>query len=398
MVAGQGERGQEQDSALEPVLDAIHEQVSEHVETWFPDRRPGAVSLHILSNRPRCVLVTVHLDEDPTPVALAKIRRDSTTPQAGDEPTAATSRPRLRFDVVPATEMTRLEYDGLREIAGMFPADDPGFAAIRPLAHLQADATIVMGYVQAPTLRRLVLAESRLHAWRRRGDTGPWTDAAYGCRLAGGWLRKYQQAMPRDSLPVRQGRREDVVAQFGAYDDFLSSALRRRWSGDLARAGAELARSVLPETLPGVVGHGDFAPRNMFVDHGRLVVFDPMPRWVVPAYEDVCRFVVGLRLLGQQVHSHGLAYATTAMDRYERETLEGFLGGPDGGDGSAVGVTEAAVRCYQLLILLDKWSALLDTPGQGLGTRAVSTSVRLASGFIEAEGRRVLALAEHAAR
>ena len=36
------------------------------------------------------------------------------------------------------------------------------------------------------------------------------------------------------------------------------------------------------------VGHGDYAPRNLFVDRsGRVTVIDPMPRWVVPRVEDI---------------------------------------------------------------------------------------------------------------
>ena len=105
--------------------------------------------------------------------------------------------------------------------------------------------------------------------------------------------------MPHDGLPVRQGRREDVIAMFHAYDEFLGRRLGPRRVGDLARRAAELAASALPEETPLAVGHGDYAPRNVFVGQdGSLMVFDPMPRWAQPRLEDVCRFLVGLRSAG----------------------------------------------------------------------------------------------------
>ena len=360
---------------LAATLATVRDHVVDRRPDWFPDRAEAEVGLEVLSDRARCVLVTVHLDGDPRPVALAKIRRDVSSPP-GDA-----DRPRLRSDVVAAAEMTVLEFEGLRAIAAT--ADqDPAFGAVEPLALLADEATLVMRFVSAPTLRDVVVGESRLR--RRRTDVA--MSATTGCEVAGRWLRSFQQRMPAGHLPVRQGSRDDVVAMFGRYGDFLADTASGSGWKTIARRGAELADLVLPVELPLAVGHGDFAPRNMFVDGERLSIFDPMPRWQVPTYEDVCRFVVGLRLLGEQVHTHGKAFDRGRLDALEGAVVDGYVGADD--------ELRAPLRCYQLLILLDKWSALRSARGSGLTARLTHRSTGWATGFVRSEAERAIALVE----
>jgi hypothetical protein len=369
------------DRSLAPLLGTVREYAAEHAPEWFPDR-PGAggrIDLRVLSDRARCLLLAARLDDDSQPSIIVKVRRDAATERDGQYG----SRPRLRSDVLPAADMSALEYAGLRAIAAGFGSDDPDFAAVRPLAHLPEQATIMMSFVAAPTLRHVILEQSRLRrAVRSRTPSRP---AAYSCGLVGRWLRKFQGFTSTTVVPVQQGTRNDVVDQLFAYGRYLEAQPGGGGAADLADRAADLAGRVLPEVLPLALGHGDFAPRNMFVDRGRLVVFDPMPRWAVPAYDDVCRFLVGVRLLGEQVHTHGVAFSRATMNVWEDETISGFLGGDEH--------ERAALRCYQLMILLDKWSALVDAPVHGLQGRVTRRSLQLASGFIRAEAERVLALA-----
>ncbi len=371
------------EGALSSALAALRARVGDQRQDWFPDRGTSAYDLRVLSARPRCVLVGIYLDGESRPSALAKIRRDV---PADSQPSPESGRPRLRSDVVSASDMTRFEYDGLRAIADTSP-QAPGLGAIRPLDVLPGEATLVMTYVEAPTLRQLVLAESRLRS--RPGRARP-RDAAHGCELAGRWLRNFQREIPGHELPARQSTRAEIVAQFHSYADFLTASNASRGWGTIARHGAQLAERVLPEALPLAVGHGDFAPRNMFLDRGRLVVFDPMPRWRVPVYEDLSRFVVGLRLLGEQVHSHGWAFDAATMDHFESSAVDGYLGT----DPECI----AALRCYQLLITLDKWTALLSSGGRGWAGWTVHRSVLLAGRFALSEASRVVGLVEDATR
>ncbi len=376
---------QRHDTFVQSSIELIRSRVEEHADVWFPGRETArTVDVRILSDRPRCLLLTARLGGAPGPVVLAKVRRE------GADLVRTSPRPRLRSDAVTAAQLTTLEYAGLRTIADVFGAAQTSFSVVRPLDHREGETTLLMGFVHAPTLRRVLLGTSRLS--RQRGSVAP-IDPVSACRLAGEWLRTFQAAAPVGTAPPRQTRRDDVVQQFHAYDAFLRPLVGDRALGRLAERGAALAGAVLPERLPLALGHGDFAPRNMFVDHGRLAVFDPMPRWSVPVYEDLCRFLVGVRLLGIQVHSHGLAFSAGTIASWEEAAIRGYLG-EDRSDPAQL----AAIRCYEVLLLLDKWSALVDAKGTGWRSKVEQTSLRLAAGYVRGQATQVVRATEGAAR
>lgn len=362
---------------------AIEERVCARAQAWFPElgAAPQA-ALSLLSARPRCSLYVVHLvGDDSTRRVLAKVRRGE--PDHGRAPTRP-PRPRLRTVSAGVGELTELEYEGLARIHGWVEAGHSSFRAVRPLDHLPAESVVIMDYVTAPTLRQAFIDESRLAVVRRSPRRGAPPSA---WRNAGAWLRGFHDLSDGRARPARQSRRPEVVERFHAYGDFLTERLGPHPVGDLAGVGARLASELLPERLTLCVGHGDYVPRNMFVDTtGRVTVFDPMPRWRVPVLEDVCRFVVGMRLSGLQVNSHGAAYGRRGLDRREDMFLSGYFGADQ--------VPYAQVRCYQLLILLDKWSALVDSAvgRSGRLARARAALMRPANAYASREARRLVAL------
>jgi hypothetical protein len=369
------------------VEEAICARVAERATEWFPDVGTAAsVRLHRLAERPRALVYAVAVGDDPSPRVLAKVRRDW---PAGPGALPAGGRPRLTTDFLPAAEQTDLEYHGLTAIAAMIGGSDPDFAAVRPLDHLVAEKTILMDFVRARTLRTVMVRGSRISPQRWLPGGRPPSDV---WRRSGAWLRIFQQHMRADGLSARQQHRDEVVALFSAFGEFLERRLGREAVGDVPRLGAKLAADVLPPELPLTVGHGDYAPRNVFLqDDGRLAVFDPLPRWLVPRFEDLCRFLVGLRLQGLPLHTRGLADGTRELDRREREMIEGFSDGEQ--------LPMAQLRCYQLLITLDKWSTHVEAMGASRSDpvqRIRDRSVKHASGYVRAEGRRLLALAEGA--
>lgn len=365
------------------VAEAIRRRVTEHAATWFPDvGAEPTVRLHRLAERPRALLYAVALGDDPTPRVLAKVRRD--WPVTGTPSAAA--RPRLTTNFLAAAEQTELEYRGLTAIAAMVDGSDGAFAAVRPLDHLVAENALLMNYVNAQTLRDVMIRGSRFSPdrWRASGryPSDVW-------RRCGAWLCLFQEHMPREGLPARQQRRDDVVALFHAFGQYLERRLGARAVGDVAQRGAELATDVLPEQLPMAVGHGDFAPRNVFVLRDRrIAVFDPLPRWLVPRFEDLCRFLVGLRLQGLPLHTHGLADGARELARREEDMIEGYRGGE--------ALDMAQLRCLQLLITLDKWSTHVQAMGGrrfDVVHRARDASLRFASTYVRTEAERLLAMA-----
>jgi hypothetical protein len=354
--------------AVGRVVETLAQRIAPHTHEWFPGQPHSGAEVRVLADRPTCVLLTVHLDGAEVPAALAKLRRDS-----ADRP-AAGGRPRLRKEPATAEQLTLLEWAGLVAIEGAC-GDVAGLGVVRPLLLMPDEAGLVMSFVDAPTLRTTVLHLSRLRPTRGRLD-----EAVAGCALAGRWLRTYQERSMTSDRPVRQGTREEVVEQLRAYGAFLDSPPWRR----MAAAGAELVARLLPRDLPLAVGHGDFAPRNMLARDGQLTVIDPLPRWQVPAYDDLCRFLVGIRLIGEQVHTHGLAFSSDTLEALDEAAVAAYLG-PD--------ADRAPLRAYQLLILMDKWTAMLDNPRRDLSGRLARRSATLADHRVRAEAERLLDLA-----
>ena len=365
----------------------ITEHVADQAERWYPDLAgPVRVDLRTLSDRPSCSLYVVRVRSGGGDHrVLAKVRRAAAG--AGTDRPVRAARPRLRTDVAGTEELTTHEHAGLQAMVGIAAKSPETFGAVRPLGRLPGKAALLMDYVDARTLRDALHAESRLvPPWLPRLGGGAAPNSTWG--NAGTWLRTFHDEMPGESVPARQETRDCVAERFDAYDAFLTERLGRRLVGQTASRGAALAAQVLPPWLPLAVGHGDFAARNMFIDErGRVAVFDPMPRWRVPRYEDLCRFLVGLRLLGLQVHTRGAAYGAAELARREEAVLRGYFGPGE--------IPRDEVRCYQLLIVLDKWSALVDSAGSGHGpvSRARAAGQRVANTYIRDEAMRLLNLA-----
>ncbi|MBA3232552.1 MAG: phosphotransferase [Propionibacteriales bacterium] len=379
-----GETVDGDDARAEPriVEVAINKWLADGGQHLFPARGgTSTITLRALSVRPQCALYVGTVGGGSgVSTLVAKVRGHGPS-WRGD--LQSRGRPRLRRGSATASELTTLEYGGLRNIYTTFGMSHPEFGVVRPLGHLVEESTILMDYVEASTLREVFMAESRLRLSSRSALRTEATRDVW--RRAGAWLRMFHQSTSEQSAPASQSNRQDVIDLFHAYHDFLSTRLGTRAVGDIARRGAVLAASVLPEQLPLVVGHGDYAPRNMFVSsRGRLSVFDPMPRWKIPCYEDVCRFLVALRLLGLQVHTHGAAYSQHELERRESDVIAAYFA-PDAAPLDQL-------RCYQLLILLDKWSAVIDSSNQGWRPRLQTASMRLASGYLRRQAQRLIEL------
>ena len=369
---------------MDDAVQAVVERVRVEAPHWFPGTPPNPdVHLHPLGARRRSRLYAVSLgDAAAPPVMVAKLRNENTAVAGGP---GRSRRPTLAAATVGEAELTECEFAALRQLETVFAGDDPRFGAVRTLAHLPAHHTILMGLAPGLPLRDLLTRWSRLRPGRRREDPAP--DAVF--RAVGAWLRRFHDATPTTGHPVRQGTGEQVVAHFEALEEFLGRRLGRRF-GRLAGAGSALARQLVPSgELPLAVGHGDFAPRNVMSDRaGRIVVLDPLARWAVPEQEDLCRFLVGVQLSGLQVHTRGAAYAADTLARWQDDVIAGYYG-----DGAPM----AAVRCYQLLLTLDKWSALVEpAPHDGVKATLRNVSQDAASGYVRAQAERLLVLARSA--
>jgi len=318
-----------------------------HGAQWFPQLDAGRLTVRLAGRRqerPRSLLIRLQLHDGRHEASVVVKARALRTMARGSG--TSTSRPILMPpEFLTDVGMARHEFDGLSMIsAGFGDSDRTRFGIVRPLAWLPEHAAFVMDHVSDQTLRQRLMVNSRFRPGGPRLK-----DAALV--NAGAWLRIYHGLRPSGLLQPRLGQRAQVTELFEQYAKFLAErAGHNSFFAALARIGTAQAEAVLPVDLPVAVGHGDFVARNLFESpSGRITVIDPMPRWLVPPYEDIARFIVGMRLLGLQIVTHGMAFGQRELDAYEDAFVRGYFGEDP--------VPTGTLDVYHLLILMDKWSA-----------------------------------------
>jgi hypothetical protein len=144
------------------------------------------------------------------------------------------------------------------------------------------------------------------------------------------------------------------------------------------------AQKTLPHSLPLVLGHGDFSPRNILIGpEARVTVFDTFANWRTSMYEDIGYFLNDIKMSYLQVVSQGLAFSARQLAAYEQAFLEGYFDQDP--------VPYPAIRLYEALALLDKWSSMITRlyERQNSNGIVIVLEIRLASGYFK---RRVKSL------
>jgi hypothetical protein len=156
----------------------------------------------------------------------------------------------------------------------------------------------------------------------------------------------------------RHTRRSDFIAAIEETAEFLAEALDDdEFFQDIVSVTTKSALETLPETLPLGLGHGDYAMRNILVgSDNRVTILDTLAKWRTPIYEDIAYFLTELRTNRLQVLTQGLAFNSECISRYEREFLVGYF--------RKQSIPRNAVRLYEVLLLLNKWSLQMPHIGQ----------------------------------
>ena len=314
---------------------AIVEEVRGRFRDWYPDADPRTtVALVDVDPRARAHLTRIRVTPPDGSPWLLVVKAAGSDPQ-----TDTADRPRL-VELTEPEIRVQFEYDALRIVEDRIQAlGDPTLASIRPLGLLPDAGAVVMEAFDGRPLHHLLL--------RGRLARDPALRPARAARTAGHWLRVFHDTVP-SGQPVRQQTRADVVTAFEALGAYLSERSGRSDIGAIARAGIE-AVSHLPDPLPTALSHGDFAPRNILVDPaGRVAVIDLLARWQAPRYEDLAGFLIALQTNRANALTQGVAFGP-ALGGLERQFLDGYFG--------STPVPRAAIRVYELLLVLDKWAA-----------------------------------------
>jgi Phosphotransferase enzyme family len=348
----------------------------------FEGRRP-VVSLVSYSVRPRCYLYRFTLTSaSARREIVAKVRHSDPQHRRADR---YPDRPELTpHRTISDAEAAHLEYVGLHQIAAALKGADPQrLGVLRALAELPDRATVVMEYLDQPTLRQLV-ARPRARPGRRA--RGPLPDCVWPA--LGEWLTRFHSAHPGDSLPDRMTSSDDVADQLDRSVQFVArtgvdvSGIRRLRESAIRRLHAGW-----PSELPSALGHGDFTAQNVFVaPQGTITIFDPLPLWRVCVFEDLARLTMGLRLLGPQAVTRGRLFSPAHLDGWESDLLAAY-------SGSARPLRDL-LHVYQAVLLLDRWCQLLGKrPQGGRGRDSFRRArVRIATGWFDSEAVRLTGL------
>ncbi|NUO79809.1 aminoglycoside phosphotransferase family protein [candidate division KSB1 bacterium] len=348
---------------LEERARALHEHLQKHAIKYYSDfgSAPVTVQLVNTSLHRSSTLYHFNLNGD------ARQRRVvvKTPPLANaPEQISAITEPADKF---------RIEYEALASIYEYFNTlQDARFAAIRPLDFIANQLGIVMEEVDEPSLRWLFAKASRLQPWANPGNL-------YECfRNAGAWLRAFH-ALPRRAQAVeRDAHAQDYFFAIEKFTAFLAETVREKeFFEGLAHTASRIARGILPERLPLGITHGDYALRNLLIGpRQRVRAIDTQAKWLMPIYEDLAYFLVGLITTWPQVLSQGLAFGNEALQRFEQEFLAGYF--------EREPIPWETIRLFKIKILLLKWSAnvhRMQKPDSGLHSRVTTVRRKLLQRF-----------------
>jgi len=103
-------------------------------------------------------------------------------------------------------------------------------------------------------------------------------------------------------------------------------------------------------------------------EQNRVTVFDTLARWRAPIYEDLCQFLLGLKLSGMQASLQGWWHPQSVLRQYERYFLEEYFR-----DQS---IPWKTIRYFECTLLLERWAAIVFRAKEAKGMRRLAKSTR----------------------
>ena len=287
----------------------------------------------------------------------------------------------LLYPPIAPCDKDRLHYTALKAIYEYFTAmNTQAFGAIRTLDYLPEYQAVLSEASGDPKLRQLCLRKSRFYSLFAGDELTP------AFRNVGAWLSAYHKMPKEEDVVMRHAHRKDYIEAIIKFKDFLAKTLGdERFFDTASSILLNQAQKTLPNSLPLVLGHGDFSPRNILIGpNARVTVLDTFANWRTSLYEDVGYFLNDLKMSYLQVVSQGFAFRAGQLAAYEQAFLEGYF--------HHESIPYAAIRLYEALALLDKWSSLIARLHERPNSIQVGTQLklRLASRYFKQRAKSLL--------
>ena len=329
---------------------------------WFDAAGPGSAVVDRVERRTQSILVraTVGAGASTTPVVV----KIPLPPRPG-----VSDGFRLFEPVADPVEKSRFEYATLAAVDRAVTArGDDRFGRIRAYGHLPELAAVVVGVASGETLDR---------ALRRGRRPQPGDERRVEMLHRTGALLELVHSATTDHMVTRSATADEVIAEIENLFHHVSASGRgRRVAG---RVDSIVRRFGSPSGWPSepVMGHGDFAPRNIFVDDDlRVTTIDSLGRFHIPPQEDVAYLLVELATGSTRFSSPGLPWSAEWVGRLRDSFLAGYPMADD-----------PVLWLFELRALLDKWRSLVDRPGSRSTRVVVRDGIRQA--LLEREVARV---------
>lgn len=314
---------------------ALLTELARRAPGWLDQPAPGSASILRVEDRTQSVLIRADIE-------AGSVRAPVVVKIPLPAPVLAASGYRM-FDPVPdPVTKSQFEYATLAAVDEVVTAlDDDRFGRARAYGHLPELGAIVVGFVEGRTLDRVLrrgrrpaeLDDRRLEAVHRAGA-----------------LLSVVHSASNAHMVERDKSAQDVAADVMDLIDYLRTQGR---AGRLEQPLRWLATEFPHDDLwpsESVMGHGDFAPRNIFVDDDlRVTTIDLLGRFRFPPQVDVAYLLVELTTGSTRYSRPGLPWSGRWADRLRRSLLMGYPMDDD-----------PVLWFFEIRALLDKWRSLAD--------------------------------------
>ncbi len=286
-------------------------------------------------------------------------------------PVRATPGFRLFDPVADPLEKSRFEFATLVAVdQAVTGRNDDRFGRASAYCHLPDLGAIVVGVVEGRTLdqvlrrgrRPVELDDRRLEAVHRAGA-----------------LLSVVHSASTDHMIERDNTVEEVVSDVTDLVTHLLAHGRVRRLHERLRAVATEFRHSGRWWSETVMGHGDFAPRNIFVGEDlRVTTVDSLGRFRIPPQEDVAYLLAELATGSTRFARPGLPWPADWHARLRRSLLAGYPMDDD-----------QVLWFFEIRALLDKWRSLVDRTDTQRSPRAAARD-RVRELLVEREVDRVV--------
>lgn len=326
----------------------IETHIREHAPGYFSGFESGRISVQLRDKQMRssAILYRFNVSNDvQIRSVIVKIPLRNSTENRPSE--SVYVKPLLFLKAEPR-DMPRLHYTALVKIYEYITGlDNQQLGAIRVLDYLPEYAAIFSEESKDQNLRLLFLKESRLRSLLT------YDELTATFQNVGTWLRVYHAMPKEEDVKVRHAHRDDYIEGITVLTAFLGKILGdESFFQKTASVIINKAQEALPESIPLGLGHGDYAMRNILVGFdARVTVLDTFAKWRTPIYEDIGYFLNDVKMSYLQVVSQGLAFRSDQLAAYECAFLKGYF--------DKEPIPYPAIRLYETLALLDRWSSTI---------------------------------------